>query len=90
LEALGLAHDVNLFSKRSNVLVIRELDGKRTYGRVNLKSKDLFASPWYYLQPNDIVYVEPHRAKILAAPDPASRYISTVIAAVSLVLLILR
>ncbi|MFY7878792.1 MAG: polysaccharide biosynthesis/export family protein [Lacibacter sp.] len=90
LEALGLAHDVNLFSKRSNVLVIRELDGKRTYGRVNLKSKDLFVSPWYYLQPNDIVYVEPHRAKILAAPDPASRYISTVIAAVSLVLLILR
>jgi len=90
LEALGLARDVNLFSKRDNILVIREKDGVREYGRVNLKTKDFFKSPYYYLQPNDIVYVEPHRAKILAAPDPASRYVSTVIALVSLVLLILR
>lgn len=90
LEALGMARDVNLFSKRNNILIIREQDGKRTYGRIDLKSKKLFENPWYYLQPNDVVYVQPHRAKILAAPDPASRYISTVIAFVSLVLLILK
>lgn len=90
LEALGMARDVNIFSKRNNILIIRELDGKRTYGRVNLMSANLFENPWYYLQPNDVVYVQPHRAKILAAPDPASRYISTVIAFVSLVLLILK
>lgn len=90
LEALGLAKDVNLFSKRNNILIIREIDGKRSYGRINLKSKEIFNSPWYYLQPNDIVYVQPHKAKILAAPDPASRYISTLIAAVSLFFLIFK
>jgi polysaccharide export outer membrane protein len=90
LEALGLAHDVTLFSQRDNILVIREKEGQRLYGRVNLKSKELFQSDYFYLQPNDIIYVEPHKSKILSAPDPASRYISTVIAFVSLMFLILK
>ena len=90
LEALGLAHDVTLFSKRENLLVIREIGGKRTYGRVNLKSKEMFTSPYYYLQPNDIIYIEPHKSKILSAPDPASRYVSTLIAIVSLMFLIIK
>jgi polysaccharide export outer membrane protein len=90
LEAIGMAHDVTMFSKRDNILVIREKNGVRNYGRVNLKSKELFQSPYFYLQPNDVIYVEPHKSKILAAPDPASSYISTVIAALSLVFLILR
>ena len=90
LEALGLARDVSLFSKRNNILIIREQDGKRIFGHVDLNSKDIFSNPWYYLQPNDVVYVQPHRSKILAAPDPASRYVSTAIALVSLVLLFLR
>jgi polysaccharide export outer membrane protein len=90
LEALGLARDVSLFSKRNDILVIREQNGKRIFGHLDLNSKNIFSSPWYYLQPNDVVYVQPHRAKILAAPDPASRYVSTAIALVSLVLLFLR
>ena len=90
LEALGMAKDVNLFSKRNQILVIRETGGKRSYGRINLKSKEFMNSPWYYLQPNDIVYIQPHSAKILAAPDPASRYISTIIAAISLFFLFLK
>ena len=90
LEALGLAHDATLFSKRDNILVVRESNGKRNYGRVNLKSKEVFQSPYYYLQPNDLIYVEPHKSKILSAPDPASRYVSTVIALVSLMFLIIK
>lgn len=90
LEAIGLAKDVTLFSKRKNILIIREENGKKSFGKINLTSKDLFSNPWYYLKPNDVVYVQPHRAKILAAPDPASRYVSTGIALVSLVLLFLR
>jgi polysaccharide export outer membrane protein len=87
---LGLAHDATLFSKRDNILVVREINGKRNYGRVNLKSKEVFQSPYYYLQPNDLIYVEPHKSKILSAPDPASRYVSTVIALVSLMFLIIK
>lgn len=90
LEALGLAKDVTLFSKRNNITIIREFNGLKQYGKIDITSKDLFNSPWYELKPNDIVYVEPHKAKILAAPDPASRYVSTGIAIVSLVLLLLR
>ena len=90
LEALGMAHDVTMFSKRDNILVIREKNGVRNYGRINLKTKEVFKSPYFYLQPNDIVYVEPHKSKILAAPDPASRYISTIMGTISFVLLLLK
>ena len=89
LEAIGLARDLNIFANRDNILVIREKEGIRSYARINVKSKELFESPYFYLQPNDIVYVEPHRAKVLAAPDPASRYTSTIIGVLSLVTLLI-
>lgn len=88
LEAMGLARDLTLFANRDNILVIREKDNMRYYGRLNLRSRDIFYSPYYYLQPNDIVYVEPHKAKILAAPDPASRYLSIIVGALSIATII--
>ncbi len=78
LDALGLGGDLTMFSNRDNILVIREIGGKRQYGRVDVKTKEVFSNPYYYLQPNDIVYVEPHRSKILTAPDPVSRYMGIV------------
>ncbi len=62
LEALGLAGDLTIFGKRDNVLVIREQNGKRTFGRIDLRSKTLFNSPYYYLKTNDVVYVEASKA----------------------------
>ncbi len=59
LEALGLAGDVMPYAQLDAVLVIREKDGKVETTRVNLQSSDLFASPCYYLQQNDVVYVAP-------------------------------
>ena len=49
--------------ERENVLVIQDHDGKKTYTRVNLKSDELFSSPVYYLSQNDVVYVEPNKAR---------------------------
>jgi polysaccharide export outer membrane protein len=63
-EALGIAGDVLITGKRKNILVIRDVDGKKTETRVDLTSKSLFSSPVYYLQQNDLVYVEPNRAKV--------------------------
>lgn len=63
LQALSLAKDLTIFGKRDNVTVIRELDGKRTFYNVDLCSVDLFKSPAYYLQQNDIIYVEPSEVK---------------------------
>jgi polysaccharide biosynthesis/export protein len=58
LEALGLAGDLTNFAKRENVTVIREVDGKRTFGRLDLNSDSIFQSPYYYLQQNDVVMVD--------------------------------
>ena len=67
LEALGLAGDITVYGKRNNVLVIREEKGGKTANRINLNSKDFLTSPYYYLKSNDVVYVEPTKAKVAAA-----------------------
>jgi polysaccharide export outer membrane protein len=89
LEAVGLANDLTVFSNRDNMLVIREENGNRSYGRVDLKTKSVFESDYYYLRPNDIVYVEPHKSRILATPDPITRYVGTFIAFATLLTLII-
>ena len=66
-EALGLAGDLTIYGRRDNVLIIRELDDKRTFARVDLTKRDAFKSPFYSLRSNDIVYVEPGKARITSA-----------------------
>lgn len=63
IEALGMAGDLTPYGRRDKVAVIREVDGKRTIVYHDLRSKDMFNSPRYYLQQNDIVYVEPNKFK---------------------------
>lgn len=67
LEALGLAGDIRISGRRDNVSVIREEFGKKTKYRVNLLSNKIFTSPVYYLQQNDLVYVEPNNARAQSA-----------------------
>ena len=64
LDALSEAGDLTIFGKREKVLVLRQENGKqRVYG-INLCSADqLYTSPVYYLQQNDVVYVEPNDTK---------------------------
>lgn len=64
LEALGLAGDVTIYGRRENVLVIREESGQKIIKRLNLNTSEIFNSPYYYLRSNDIVYVEPNKAKV--------------------------
>lgn len=63
LEALSRAHDLTIYGLRENVSVIREKDGERTIYEVNLCDVSLFKSPAYYLQQNDIIYVQPSQEK---------------------------
>jgi polysaccharide export outer membrane protein len=67
VEALSLAGDLTVVGKRENVLIIREKDGVRKFIRVDLNDKNLVASPNYYLQQNDIVYVEADKFKAAQA-----------------------
>jgi polysaccharide biosynthesis/export protein len=64
LEAIGFAGDLTLYANRSNVLIIREENNQRTFKLMNLNSNEVFSSPYFYLKPNDIVYVKPNKAKI--------------------------
>jgi len=57
-EALALAGDLTIFGKRTNVMVIRQADGQKLFGQVDLTGRDFFASPYYNLHGNDIIYVE--------------------------------
>lgn len=67
VKALGLAGDLTIYGKRTNVLLIREENGKRTTRHIDLNSANFINSPYYYLQPNDVIYVEPNKAKIASA-----------------------
>ena len=63
LQALSLARDLTILGKRDKVSVIREQDGERVIYEINLTDVDMFKSPAYYLQQNDIVYVQPNQNK---------------------------
>lgn len=69
LDALGLAGDMTIYGRRDNVLIIRENDGKMEFARINLNSDDIFKSPYYYLQQNDYIYVEPNSVKTISAQN---------------------
>jgi Periplasmic protein involved in polysaccharide export len=63
-EAIALAGDLTIFGQRENVLLIREnVDGKRETIRLDLRDKKLIDSPYYYLQQNDVIYVQPNGPK---------------------------
>jgi polysaccharide biosynthesis/export protein len=63
LELLGLAGDLNITARRDNVRIIREINGKREFGEIDLRRPDIFTSPFYQLQQNDVVYVDFNRNK---------------------------
>lgn len=67
LEALTDAGDLSLLARRKTVLVVREREGERSFERIDLTSKSLFESDYYYLQQNDLIYVEPSRSRILSS-----------------------
>ena len=62
-EALSLAGDLTIYGKRDNIIIIREVDGKKSFNRIDITKADFINSPYYYLSQNDMVYVEPNGAK---------------------------
>lgn len=64
LDALSAAGDLTEYGQRGTVMVIRNEDGKQTYHRLDLADTNVFSSPYFYLQQNDVVYVEPNQIRI--------------------------
>ena len=64
IEALAEAGDMTIYGKRNNVLLVREdKSGEKHKVRLNMNDANIINSPYYYLQQNDIIYVEPHKVK---------------------------
>ena len=91
-DALGLAGDLSISARRDNVLVIREEEDTKKQYRIDLTSKSIFTSPAYYLQQNDVVYVEPNNAKMQDAAYTRSTglFISLASVLISLITVITR
>lgn len=63
-EILSKAGDLTIYGDRTKILVIREVNGKKTHNFIDITKADFINSPFYYLSQNDLVYVEPNRTKI--------------------------
>jgi len=72
LEAIALAGDLNISAQRSDILINREENGKKTQYSVDLLSKNIFTSPVFYLQQNDVIYVKQNYATIQSAASNSS------------------
>lgn len=87
-EALGLAGDMTIYGNRKTVLLIREENNKRNFIRLDLTNREFFDSPYYFLNPNDVIYVEPGKGKT-AASDNFYRIAPIVISTLTLITVIL-
>jgi polysaccharide export outer membrane protein len=76
LEALGLAGDMTFYGRRDNVLVIRENNGKREWARLDLTKPEIMASPYFYLQQNDVVIFEQNKKKVAASDQVTARNVT--------------
>lgn len=88
-EALSLAGDLNITAIRNNILLIREINGKREFIPIDLNSKKLFDSPYYYLKNHDVIYVTPNRAKVSSNNTAGFQRVSLIISALSVIALFL-
>ncbi len=77
LDALAMAGDMTPYGKRDNILVTRETDGKLEFVRLNINDASILTSPYFFLQQNDVVYVEPNKVRALASQN-ISLYLSMV------------
>ena len=62
-DALADAHDLSIYGDRTNVLVIREENGKKEFHHLNLQESSIMSSPYFFLRQNDVVYVEPNQIR---------------------------
>lgn len=69
IDAITAAGDLTVFGKRDSIKVIRTVGNKREMGFVNLRSRAVFTSPYFYVRNDDIIYVEPTKNKVLPLPQ---------------------
>lgn len=89
LDALGLAGDFTDYADRSNLLVIREQNGKREFGNLDLQDRSIFQSSYFYLKQNDVVIINPIKEKTANIRSQAQIVVPWIAALTSLTSLII-
>lgn len=96
LEALGLAGDLTMYGEKDSIMVIRELNGRRSFGYLNVSKSDVMISPYYYLQQNDVIIVKSNPKKPTVSDQSTTRNltivatIATILTSIAVVFNILR
>ncbi|PHN01507.1 polysaccharide biosynthesis/export family protein [Flavilitoribacter nigricans] len=89
LDALGLAGDLQPYANRTNILITREQNGERFFGRINLQDRNIFESDFFYLKQNDFVYVEPLPERTASLRDQTQRLLPYISAGITVITFIL-
>ena len=91
-EALGLAGDMTIYGKRDNIIILREVDGKKDHRIIDLTTIESLNSDYYYLKQNDVVYIQPNEAQIQSSKfnRNASVYVSVASLLLSVLVLIFK
>jgi polysaccharide export outer membrane protein len=83
LDLIAMAGDLTINANRKNILLIRDNEGVKEHVRLDITDPNIMASPYYYLKQNDMVYVEPNRAKIKNANfSSAQQYTLTIVSTI--------
>lgn len=88
-DAISLAGDLTIFGKRDNVMLMRDNGDKKDIVRLDLTKSDVIASPYYYLRQNDVIYVEPTKARIAQNNAPRTQLITILISAAAVAVTLL-
>jgi polysaccharide export outer membrane protein len=83
-----MAGDITVYGKKDNVMVLREQSGQTILKHIDLNSSRLLNSDYYYLMPNDIVYVEPNKNK-LASVSRGRQLLPALLSGLSVIIIVL-
>lgn len=88
-EVIGMAGDLTVFGRRNNVMLIRTVNNKREVIKLDLTSRKILNSPYYFIENNDVVYVEPNSGKITST-DRTLQLLPVVVSILTTTLLVVR
>lgn len=88
-DALALSGESNILAKKNKLFIIRQYDGGTKIHQINLNDRQLLASPYYFIQPNDILYLEPMRIRQFGNADNLAASLGLIISVTSSIILII-
>lgn len=81
IDAIGMAGDLTIYGRRDNIMLIRDNEGQKEITRINLDSSKSISSPYFYLRPNDVLYVEASASKVQSTDAYRNRNFAIIAAA---------